>query len=109
MATIVRRKRSEPRDAGGCAALYSGRSVENRRVMFLELVAWAIQEAEQAAARGEIATFASDLASNRERHWKPMPWKGAANDPDRFARHVDDLARGFTDLGGAYPLRREAS
>jgi hypothetical protein len=63
-------------DAGSPAKLYAGRSVENRRVMFLDLVVWAIQEAERAAARGELDKFASDLVWNRERSSKPMPWKG---------------------------------
>jgi hypothetical protein len=76
--------------------------------MFLELVAWAIQQAERAAARGKVDAFASDLVWNRERNWKPMPWKRAAHDSDRFARHVADLARSFTDLGGVYPLGQDA-
>jgi hypothetical protein len=88
------------------AKLYAGRTVENRRVMFLELVAWAIQEVEQAAVRGKLDKFASDLVWERRRNWQMMPWKGAANDPDRFARHVADLARGFTDADGFYPLHK---
>jgi hypothetical protein len=96
-----------PPEVLDATALYA-RSVENRRVMFLELVAWAIQQAEQAAARGEVTAFTSNLVWCRERDWKPHPWPGAAKDPERFARHVADLARGFTDDGGVYPLRREA-
>jgi len=76
--------------------------------MFLELVAWAIEQVEEAAARGELNAFASDLVWNRERDWRPMPWRGAAKDPERFLKHVADLARGFTDADGTYPLRREA-
>lgn len=77
--------------------------------MFLELAAWAMQQAEQATARGELNAFTSDLVWCRERDWKPVPWPGAAKDPDRFQRHVTDLARCFTDAGGVYPLRRDRS
>jgi hypothetical protein len=76
--------------------------------MFLELVAGAIQEVERAAPRGTLDKFASGLVWERQRDWETMPWKRAASEPDRFARHVLDLARGFADLGGRYPLRRDA-
>jgi hypothetical protein len=72
--------------------LYS-RSKENRRVMFLELMAWAINQAEQ---HGDDRPFFEQLVANRQRRWGDRPWAGAANDTAAFDQHVASMAQVFS-------------
>ncbi|HMJ36173.1 MAG TPA: hypothetical protein VK501_19895 [Baekduia sp.] len=84
-------------------ALYD-RSVGNRRIMFLELVAWAIVQIEQQPPEA-LSRFTGELEMSRRREWRELPWPGAAKDEERLERHVLDLARTFTG-SGEYALRR---
>lgn len=81
------------------------RSMDNRRIMFLELVAWAIAEAERPVTRVAFGRFEAELKAARLANgWGPMPWP-RAKDPERFAKHVESLANGFTVLNGGYLSR----
>jgi hypothetical protein len=80
-------------------------SEEGRRITFLELMAWAIIQAESARTREQWNKFQADLTRNRIERWLPMPWPGAKR-PERFEHHVLRMARAFT-TGGRYSARRE--
>jgi hypothetical protein len=105
-AIVKRRKpKSEPppESKPSAEALYE-RSAGNRRIMFLELVAWAIVQIEQQPPEA-LSRFTGELEMSRRREWHEMPWPGAAKDEQRFERHVLDLARTFAG-SGEYALRR---
>lgn len=71
------------------------RSEANRRVLFLELVAWAIFNIEECATLEEYEAFEQELRDLRKREWGERPWS-SATDAERFERHVLNMARGFT-------------
>jgi hypothetical protein len=79
-------------------------SQEGRQITFLELVAWAIIQAEQ-ATKQDWGKFQAELTANRIKHWLPMPWRGATR-PEDFERHVLRMSHAYT-TNGRYPLRRE--
>lgn len=113
MTKIVRRRRRADADRPAVAAatrtwspedLYS-RSVENRRVMFLELLAWAVAQAEAPRSREEFRKLEVSLIEARvATGWGQHPWL-KATDPERFLKHVHDVAVGFTTGRGAYTAR----
>jgi hypothetical protein len=84
------------------------RSKQNRRVLFLELMAWAINQAE---VHGEDKAFFDALIANREKRWAHRPWPGAAESPTAFLDWVRRMAEPFaessTDTGLRYPNRKK--
>lgn len=81
-------------------------SEEGRRITFLELMAWAVRQAEEASkTKAEWGKFQADLTANRVKHWLPMPWKRATQE-EEFKRHVLAMSDAYT-TNGRYPLRRE--
>ena len=113
MTKIVRRRRKANVDRPTKTAptrtwspkdLYS-RSVENRRVMFLELLAWAVAQAEAPRSKEEFRKLEGNLIEARgATGWGQHPWS-RATDPERFLKHVRDIAVGFTAGQGAYIAR----
>lgn len=86
------------------ADLY-GRPLGNRRIMFLELVAWAIEQIEAPRTREAFEAFEQELQRARvENGWGSLPWP-RATDPERFLTHVERLAEGFTIGNGEYVAR----
>ena len=81
-----------PPEGPWTAAKLYGRSQANRRVMLLELMAWAIWKVESCEARAEFAAFEQELREVREREWDHYPWPGA-KEPERFRVHVEQMAR----------------
>jgi hypothetical protein len=76
----------------GPEALYR-KSKDHRRVLFLELMAWAISEIER-------YDMTAELEEHKLRIWGERPWSGATN-ADEFKKHVLDLAKTFTEADGA--------
>ena len=73
--------------------------------MFLELMAWAVVQAEAARTRPEFHTFETELQRVRlTEGWGPTPWPNAT-DRERFEKYVADFAASFTDDGWTYPGR----
>jgi hypothetical protein len=93
-------------DNGGrewsAADLY-GRSLGHRRILFLELIAWAIKQAEAPRTRAEFGRFEAALQRARVADWGTLPWPTLpwpkATDGERFERYVRDLANGFYRVG----------
>lgn len=81
-------------------------SKAHRRVLFLELMAWAIRQAEE----DDDGEFRDELKEHRQGHWGNRPWPGAAKNEDDYLKHVADMARVFAgcdNAGGAwYPNRK---
>jgi len=87
------------------ARLYA-RNVQFRRVMFLDLIARRDCGAENQATVADFEAFEAELRSARVANgWGQYPWS-MATDPERFAKHVADLADAFTSGDGMYPSRR---
>lgn len=85
--------------------LYEKRSVKNRRVTFLELVAWAIGVIEDLPDEAAFRRFEESLQrARREGGWGTTPWPKATQ-PDRFHEHVARMAEGFTVRRGDYAAR----
>jgi hypothetical protein len=80
------------------------RSPENRRIMLLELMAWAIYQAETCGTRAEFAAFEQELREVRKQEWGKLPWF-KAHDPARFLRHVENMAEEFTADNPRWRLR----
>jgi hypothetical protein len=104
MSRIVTRRRSaaEPAAAGLPSPI---ESEEGRRITFLELMAWAVIQAESHQTREDWNKFQAEITANRIEHWLEHPWS-RAKQPDAFERHVLAMARAFT-TNGRYPLRRK--
>ncbi len=89
----------------GAEILY-GTSKGHRRVLFLELMAWAITQAED----DDTVEFRDELKQHRKSIWGSRPWAGAASDEEEFLAHVADMARVFAGCDGAggawYPNRK---
>ena len=66
-----------------------------RRMLFLELVAWAITRIEGISTQAEAKAFAEELTRNREAVWGAHPWRHAAYGASAFFAHVRDLANAF--------------
>jgi hypothetical protein len=62
------------------------RSQDNRRVLLLELLAWAIVRAESFATKEEFVAFEEELREARTAIWGARPWSGA-KEQDRFLAH----------------------
>jgi hypothetical protein len=85
------------------------RSPKNRRVLFLELLVWAIHNAEQVRSREEFKEFEAELREVRESVWSQRPWRGAAAGNDAYLRHVASVADVFANAsveGVSYPGRK---
>jgi hypothetical protein len=97
MPTIVKvRRRREPEPVWEGSNLYR-RSPKFRRVMFLELLAWAIHQAEDTNSREHLREFEEELVRVREDVWSIRPWPEAAGDNDAFPEHVRELADVFAN------------
>jgi hypothetical protein len=77
------------------AKLY-GRSEDYKRVLFLELMAWAIYSMETIDTRREWESFTKELVDTRERVWGARPWSNAT-DNDTFLKHVQHMANVFAN------------
>lgn len=83
----------EPERATRLPVIYS-RSLEGRRIDFLELLAWTICRVEAMDA-DELRAFNEELCEVREREWGSRPWPGA-KESDKFLMHVERMAEDFT-------------
>lgn len=79
--------------------------MENRRVLLLELLAWAIYNIESCEP-DELREFEREPREVREEQWGIHPWSSAANDKDKYLRHVAGMARAFADKPVRYPNRK---
>lgn len=69
-----------------------------RRLLFLEIISYAVVRAERAAeTRGEWDSFNSRLRRWRDRHWGSRPWPGVVNDSAQFREAVEAIATTFTE------------
>lgn len=75
--------------------LYS-RGQEKRRVMFLELMVWAIHCIESIETRREWEAFTAELVETRKEVWGDRPWP-KATDNDAFLEHVRKMAHVFAN------------
>jgi hypothetical protein len=109
MPTIVKRRKPKPdpkpiaevvRPKRAPRLVYM-RSVENRRVMALELAAYAFDLAEACETPDELQAFAEQLEEVRTRTWGARPWSNASKDPDRAREHLIDMFNGFVAEVGA--------
>ncbi len=110
MPTIVKRKKRlkfDPKVAPApwsASALYR-RSQANRRLLLLELIAWATYKAETIKTKEEFEAFEAELRDVRSKQWGDRPWSGATK-PEAYERHVLDLARAFTSKPAYWPYRK---
>jgi hypothetical protein len=82
------------------------RSAGNRRVMFLELMAWAIISIEGFESREGFAQFRAGATRLARAGMVRHPWNGAT-EREPFLRHVESLAKAFTaDWPVQYTARR---
>lgn len=78
------------------------RSVDKRRIMFLELVASAVAVTENLPDEAAFRRFEERLKQARlDNGWGVMPWVKAPH-PKEFPKHVARLAEGSTTRGGEY-------
>jgi hypothetical protein len=105
--TVVKIKPKPPETSDGWspAKLYS-RGQEGRRILFLELIAWAIVQAEAHETREEWDYFANQLASARREVWGERPWPGA-KDNDTFFAQVRGMANVFANSHPTTGVRYE--
>jgi hypothetical protein len=85
--------------------LYKRRSAEKRRITFLELMTWAIYQAETCGSRTDFLAFERELIEVRQHEYVTRPWNGAT-ELEPFLRHVVSMATAFTAETPAYPARR---
>jgi hypothetical protein len=89
------------------------RNTEYRRVMFLELLAWAICKLEGFETEQEAYAFFAELVRTREERWGDRPWPRAATDHDAYLRHVREIADVFATASSAadasYPNRNDTA
>lgn len=95
-------------DPWGPDRLYR-RGRDGRRITFLELIAWAIVQAESCETRGEAEAFAEELKRTRKDVWGSRPWKDGTDDA-AFRDHVLAMANVFANSdsrgGVSYPGRK---
>jgi hypothetical protein len=110
VVTLRKKHTSEKRLTGdwSAAKLYS-RGQEKRRIMFLELMAWAIYNVETIETWRQWESFTKELVETREQVWGARPWPGAT-DNDAFLKHVQQIADVFAnadaDTGVKYERRK---
>jgi uncharacterized protein YaeQ len=89
-------------------ALYR-RGEEGRRVLLLELMAWAIHKCETFELTRDAHTFFNELQRTRKKTWGVRPWSGVTNSEERYLEHVRNMAEVFASSHGAedawYPNR----
>jgi hypothetical protein len=81
---------------------------EYRRVLFLELMAWAICHVESFDTREEADAFFAELKRTRRERWGEMPWPRSASDPEAYFRNIRVMADVFAHADGDvnFPNRR---
>jgi hypothetical protein len=79
----------------GPDVLYHGRRIE-RRIMILELMAWAIERVETFPTRDQAEAFFAELREARQRTWGIRPWREIEDD-EQFSEHVLDIAETFAN------------
>jgi hypothetical protein len=85
----------EPDDEWSLEKLYS-RGQDGRRILFLELIAWAITQAEEPDTRGKWDAFTHELTMTRDKVWGKRPWPNAI-DNETFLAHVRRMAEVFAN------------
>lgn len=100
---------SKPKDGPWTPRDVYTRNPSHRRVLFLELMVWAIYYVESIDTRREWDEFKKELVKTRERIMNPRPWTKATDD-ECFREHVQEMAAVFAnadaEVGVSYPSRK---
>jgi len=98
--TRAEREAKRDRQTKSEAEVLYRRDKTERRVMILELMAWAVRKAERIHADPEEArAFREELKRTRCETWGRRPWPKIEKD-DRFRRYVLQIAETFSNSNG---------